>query len=100
MGRKIDGEAAFRLSCVTLMVMSLLFLMVVARGFDGLCDCNRSIESPPLFHQISVYPSIGRPLPSFQLVDSVVEILHREWLHCVLVLFALVLVFVFVLLRR
>ena len=35
---------------------------------------------------------VGR-FSSFQLVGGVVEFLHREWLHCVLVLFVLVLVF-------
>ena len=57
-------------------------------------------SSGGVFDHLGVDSSrVGR-FSSFQLVDGVVEFLHRGRLHCVLVLFVLVLVFVFVLLRR
>ena len=45
-------------------------------------------------------PLVSAALPLLELVDGVVEFLHRERLHCVLVLLVLVLVFVFLCLRR
>ena len=55
-------------------------------------------SSGKVFDHLGVDSSrVGRS--SFQLVDGAVEFLHREWLHCVLVLFVPVIVFVFVLLR-
>ena len=39
-------------------------------------------------------PLVSAAFPLFTLVDGVVEFLHRERLHCVLVLLVLVLVFV------
>ena len=53
-------------------------------------------SSGKIFDHLGVDSTRVDRFSSFQLVSGVVEFLHREWFHCVLVLFTLVLVFVFV----
>ena len=96
-GRQFDGDAGPPLLYIT--------LIVVSRQFDG--GCSRSLTalwyrrskcflSLPVGYMIisALTPlGVGRN-SSCKLVDGVVEFLHRERFHCVLVLLVLVLVFV------
>ena len=52
------------------------------------------------FDHLRVNPSSVCSFASFELDEGVVEFLHRERLHCVLVLLIMVFVFVFRVLRR
>ena len=45
-------------------------------------------------------PLLSAASVSFELVDGVVELLHRDWRHCVLELLEVVLVFALACLRR
>ena len=104
MGRKFDGDAGAPQLSGTLIVVSLSSSVVVEIvGFDGFVVqswqvCFESFGE--VFDHFSVDSSrVGR-CSSHKLVDGVVEFLHREWLHRVLVLLLIVLVFVIVFLRR
>ena len=71
--------------------------------FDGIVLQSKYVlfeSSCRIFDHLGVDSSRVCSFASFMLVGGVVEFLHRERLHCVLVLFVLILVFVFVLLRR
>ena len=70
-------------------------------GKKGARDNKESrIAEDPLFDHLSVDSLRVRSFASLKLVDGIVEFLHRERFHCVLVLLGPVLVFVFVRLRR
>ena len=65
----------------------------------GRCRCaESSVKTDMIISALTLLASAALPL--FASVDGVAAFLHRERLHCVLVLLVSVLVFVFVCLRR